>query len=148
MFTKHFDSTACWIHIGTIQSADTAEYVSIKVDDVTASFKVDTGAEVSAGPVSSPRVPKRLQKVRQVLCCPGNQRLTVKGAFDAVLKHDARMTSEWFYVVESLATPLLGFAVVQCLKVVKFLNAVKTSVTPMDQRLFEGLGTLEKEYTT
>lgn len=60
------------IHIGMVQSAETAKYVTIEVNDVTAPFKVDTGAEVSAVPVNFPRPPKHLQNVRHVLRGPGN----------------------------------------------------------------------------
>lgn len=44
-------------------------------------------------------------------------------------------------------TPALGFSTAQDPEVVKFLDTVETSVTPLGQRLFPGLGTLKEEDT-
>lgn len=87
------------LHIYTVQGDETAKYVHIAVNDVTASFIFDIGAEVPAIPINFQKL-KRLQKVRQVLCSTGNQRLTVWGACDAVLKRGSQTTSERLCVVE------------------------------------------------
>lgn len=120
-----------------------AKYVEVNVDNYTAIFKVDSGAEASAVSEAFPNLPHHLDKVDDLLTAPGDQSLKVIGYFMATLLWRGKTGHQRLYVIKSLSMPLLGFPAIQALGVVKFLDDMKV---PAPQGLFRGLGTLKEEY--
>lgn len=57
------------------------------------------------------------------------------------------MSSQHLYVIQSLTVPLLGLPALQALEVVKFLDELQTPKATLHAELFQGLGTLQDEYT-
>ncbi|XP_037528497.1 uncharacterized protein K02A2.6-like [Rhipicephalus sanguineus] len=140
------------INLHTLESPANAKYIDVTVDNYTASFKVDSGAEVSAVPHDFPNLPSKLDRVDNQLTGPGNQPLRVLGSYTAQLIWRGKTSAQRLYVIQSLTVPLLGFPALQALQVVKFLGGVDTTAvqTPQPElhaKLFSGLGTLKEEYT-
>nr|XP_037273535.1 uncharacterized protein LOC119165467 [Rhipicephalus microplus] len=113
----------------------------------SAEFKVDSGAEVSAVPSDFPELPAKLDPVNSLLTGPGGQPLRVLGSYMARLRWHGKMSSQRFYVIQSLTVPLLGLPALQALEVVKFLDELQTPKETLRAELFQGLGTLKDEYT-
>lgn len=134
------------IHLHTVVAPEHAKYVDVTVNDYTASFKVDSGAEVSAVPADFPAVPLQLDKVDNLLTGPGGQPLHVLGSYVAQLLWKGKGCAQRLYVVQSLTTPLLGFPALQALEVIRFLGDVATPPPKHHAELFKGLGTLKDEY--
>nr|XP_037273151.1 uncharacterized protein LOC119165061 [Rhipicephalus microplus] len=130
--------------VGTLAAA---KFVDITVDDYTAQFKVDSGAEVSAVPSDFPALPAKLDPDNSLLTGPGGQPLRVLGSYMARLWWHGKMSSRRLYVIQSLTVPLLGLPALQALKVVKFLDELQTPKATLRAELFQGLGTLKDEYT-
>nr|XP_050038007.1 uncharacterized protein K02A2.6-like [Dermacentor andersoni] len=116
------------VHLHAVATPASAKFVDVTVDDYTAQFKVDSGAEVSAVPSDFPTLPAKLDQVDTLLTGPGGQPLRVLGSY------------------VSLTVPLLGLPALQALQVVRFLDQLKTSKATLHAELFNGLGTLKDEY--
>nr|XP_037270156.1 uncharacterized protein LOC119161741 [Rhipicephalus microplus] len=135
------------IHLHAVGTPAAAKFVDITVDNYTAQFKVDSGAEVSAVPSDFPTLPAKLDPVNSLLTGPGGQPLRVLGSYMARLRWHGKMSSQRLYVIQSLTVPLLGLPALQALEVVKFLDELQTPKATLRAELFQGLGTLKDEYT-
>ncbi|XP_042148913.1 uncharacterized protein K02A2.6-like [Ixodes scapularis] len=135
------------VQLHAVGTSAKARYVDVTVNNYTAEFKVDSGAEVSAVPSDFPNVPAKLDKVESLLTGPGGQPLRVLGSYLARLQWQGRTSSQRLYVIDSLSVPLLGLPAIEALKVVQFLGAVDAPETTLHAELFRGLGTLKDEYT-
>ena len=76
--------------------------------------------------------------------------MNVKGKFTATLYKGGRQTDQDIYVVEALATPLLGRPAATALRLVARLDAVslcsRETVRAQFPMLFSGLGKMQGEY--
>ncbi|KAI5621586.1 hypothetical protein C0J50_18855 [Silurus asotus] len=125
----------------------------IKIEYLKTMFKIDTGADVTAVPVTLYNQGhfQKLKPPRRVLQGPGGTSLKVKGKFTATLgKHDNHTIQE-IYVVDGLYMPLLGRPAVTALRLVARLDVVsltsKERVEKEFPRLFSGLGKMDGEYS-
>ncbi|KAH7970921.1 hypothetical protein HPB49_016712 [Dermacentor silvarum] len=119
---------------------ENTKYVDVTVDNYTASFKVDSDAEVSAVPEGFPTVPPQLDKVDNQLTAPGSQPLRVLGSYVAQFLWKGKTSAQRLYAVQSLSTPLLGFPALQALDGVRFLGGVGTPPPQHHAELFKGFG--------
>nr|XP_037289031.1 uncharacterized protein LOC119181893 [Rhipicephalus microplus] len=136
------------IQLHAVGTPAAAKFVDITVDNYTAQFKVDSGAEVSAVPSDFPALPAKLDPVNSLLTGPGGQPPRVLGSYMARLPWHGKMSSQRLYVIQSLTVPLLGLPALQALEVVKFLDELQTTKATLRAELFQELGTLKDEYTT
>nr|XP_050038398.1 uncharacterized protein K02A2.6-like [Dermacentor andersoni] len=134
------------VHLHAVATPASAKFVDVTVDDCTAQFKVDSGAEVSAVPSDFPTLPAKLDQVDTLLTGPGGQPLRVLGSYVARLQWQGKTSCQRLYVIQSLTVPLLGLPALQALRVVRFLDQLKTSKATLHAELFNGLGTLKDEY--
>ncbi|XP_037515497.1 uncharacterized protein K02A2.6-like [Rhipicephalus sanguineus] len=134
------------VHLHAVGTPAAAKFVDVTVDNYTAQFKVDSGAEVSAVPSDFLTLPAKLDKVDSLLTGPGGQPLRVLGSYLARLRWQGKTSCQRLYVIQSLTVPLLGLPALQALKVVKFLDELKTPKATLHAELFKGLGTLKDEY--
>ncbi|XP_065310829.1 uncharacterized protein [Dermacentor albipictus] len=74
------------VHLHAVATPTSAKFVDVTVDDYTAQFKVDSGAEVSAVPSGFPTLPAKLDQVDTLLTGPGGQPLRVLGSYVARLQ--------------------------------------------------------------
>nr|XP_050038416.2 uncharacterized protein LOC126535656 [Dermacentor andersoni] len=135
------------VHLNAVATPASAKFVNVTVDDYTAQFKVDSGAEVSAVPSDFPTLPAKLDQVDTLLTGPGGQPLRVLGSYVARLRWHGKTSCQRLYVIQSLTVPLLGLPALQALQAVRFLDQLKTSKATLHAELFNGLGTLKDEYT-
>ncbi|XP_075530161.1 uncharacterized protein LOC142563495 [Dermacentor variabilis] len=134
------------VHLHAVATPASAKFLDVTVDDYTAHFKVDSGAEVSAVPSDFPTLPATLDQVDTLLTGPGGQPLRVLGSYMARLQWQGKTSCQRLYVIQSLTVPLLGPPALQALQVVRFLDQLKTSKATLHAELFNGLGTLKDEY--
>lgn len=135
------------IQLHAVGTPATAKFIDVTVDNYTAQFKVDTGAEVSAVPNGFPALAAKLDPANTLLTGPGGQPLRVLGSYVATLQWHGKMSSQRLYGIQSLTVPLLGLPALQALEVVKFLDELQTPEATVRAELFQGLGTLKDEYT-
>ena len=127
--------------------------IELSLNNRHVTFKIDSGADVSAIP---PRVAGNVQKLSKpdrMLCSAGGQQLAVLGMFKAELTHDnGDSTCTNIYVVKNLKTPLLGKPAIRGLNLLKRINVVtgseqmKEKVMKDFPQLFTGLGEMKGEY--
>lgn len=124
---------------------------TLKVNGKDLTFKLDTGAEATA--ISSAAYSEGLHgpltKADIPLCGPSNEPLQVRGQFKAVIKYKDRTTRQLVYMVEKLATPLLGLPAITDLKLLHVVNSVRELEVDMKNqypKVFTGLGCLTGEY--
>ena len=101
------------------------------------SLKIDTGASVTVIPFS-----KYLPKMRQsttILKGPNNTHIEVIGCFDAIVTYKGKSMKEEIFILEKQTVGLLSRRLSVGLGIVKLIDDI-------DNRLFEGLGSLEYTY--
>ncbi|XP_072143386.1 uncharacterized protein [Dermacentor andersoni] len=81
------------VHLHAVATPASAKFVDVTVDDYTAQFKVDSGAEVSAVPSDFPTLPATLDQVDTLLTGPGGQPLRVLGSYMARLQWQGKTSS-------------------------------------------------------
>ena len=119
----HYSAVCCTRNVSTLQSGDTddvafldagernAWYAAITIDDKEVTFKLDTGAEVTAVSQETWQTLNRptLQPSNRQLLGPARQSLEVMGCFHANLTHKEKKASQQVYVVSNLTTNLLDY---------------------------------------
>ncbi|XP_063077523.1 uncharacterized protein K02A2.6-like [Engraulis encrasicolus] len=124
---------------------------TLKVNGQALTFKLDTGADATVIPSAaySERLHGPLTKASIPLCGPSNEPLQVRGQFNAVMTYKDRTTVQPVYVVQKLATPLLGLPAISDLKLIHVVDSVVESENDMKKQyseVFTGLGCLTGEY--
>ncbi|XP_036001498.1 uncharacterized protein K02A2.6-like [Fundulus heteroclitus] len=140
--------------LGTLSSdsADSPWMTELKIDNNSAVFKIDTGADVTAVPTHMYEKGQYsdLQNTKKVLMGPGRSQLKVKGKFTATLQRKDKHVMEDIYVVEGLNTPLLSRQAATALQLVARLDVTtldsKETIKKEFPELFSGLGTMKGEY--
>ena len=140
-------------YLNTVDTEDsTAWRAEIKVNDRPMSFKLDTGAEVTA--ISEGALSHlgqiQLHKPEKVLCGPDRKELDVVGCTTVTLAYRGNTTSQTAYIIRELKNNLLGLPAIQSLHLLKKVDEVEemsaASVKEQFPKLFQGLGTLRGEY--
>ncbi|KAL1470366.1 hypothetical protein MTO96_040469 [Rhipicephalus appendiculatus] len=138
--------------LGTLRINKTAEAwrKTIDVGGKQVSFKIDTGADVSAVPAGSVLAVKTVTPTTTKLYGAGGQPLKVIGKIHAVLKCNGNTFREELYVVEDLEEALLGRRASLGLKLVQLLQPVTEDSREKYQakfpELFAGIGEMQGEY--
>uniref|UniRef100_A0A147BIU1 RNA-directed DNA polymerase n=1 Tax=Ixodes ricinus TaxID=34613 RepID=A0A147BIU1_IXORI len=143
--------------LGTVDAKDTDPWtVTVELQRVPLSFKVDTGADVTVIPETV-----YLQHFEQVslteptklLRGPGQDRLRVVGVLRGDIMYKTNKVATDVYVLKNLESPLLSRRDSEKLGVVKRLNEVSTSNSNTVNAkaefpsLFTGLGCVNMPYT-
>lgn len=90
-----------------------------------------------------------LTKATKPMCGPGNEPLKVRVQFNGVMEYKDRTTTKPVYVVQKLATHLLGLPAISDLKLLQLVDSVKELEADMKTqypRVFTELGCLQGEY--
>ena len=122
----------------------------VRVNGVTTSFKLDTGAEVTVVTKETAehlKSVKKWQKSEKKLCGADRRQLQVLGTFSANLKHNTRSTVQLVYVVKDLNQNLLGLPAIEDLGLIQRIGVVEKRTIPDEfKNVFNGLGTFTGEY--
>ena len=122
----------------------------IYVGSQEATFKIDTGAEVTAISeklYKSLRSPA-LQKPNKLLKGPGQHPLQVVGQFEEMLHHGQNSSQQQIFVIKDLKSNLLGLPAITALNLAVTLDNTYTSlVEDSFPAVFKGLGNLGEPYT-
>ena len=124
---------------------------TLLVEKKPVSFKLDTGAEVTA--ISEQTYlqlgREKLLKSDKVLYGPARQTLDVLGKFTTTIQYQQRETQQAIFVVRGLQSNLLGLPAIASLKILLRAHSIYQSGEDIRKefpRVFNGLGTLGEEY--
>ena len=126
--------------------------VDIMMNNCTAEFSIDTGADVTVIPEQLYKETfssRSLQATSRTLCGPGHYTLPVTGKFMAKLRNGSHESDETIYVVKNLRRPLLGRPAIESLDLLKRINTIKSTNVDVKlefPQLFTGLGRLQGHY--
>ena len=123
--------------------------VLVEKDPVT--FKVDTGAEVTAMSDATfnsiQNSVLHLKKSTQTLRGPNCSPLNVVGETTLNLTYKGKSSAQRVFVIHNLQTNLLGLPAIKALEIIRGINAITQSIPDQYPTLFSGLGTFKGEYT-
>ena len=126
---------------------------TIQLNQQQITFKLDTGAEVTAVSQrvyeSLPNV--KLQKSSRALMGPAQQKLQTLGQFTGTLTVNQNSANQTIFVVKDLRSNLLGLPAILALNLVTRVTEVSEDYSSIVQkkypRVFTGLGTMQGVYT-
>jgi hypothetical protein len=98
--------------------------VNLRLNSSPVSFKIDTGAAVTAVPESMREYMGKVFPSSKILKGAGNHRLKVTGQAEATLGSSDSHIKETIYLVENLITPLLGKPAISKLGLIKFAGSM------------------------
>ena len=114
-------------------------------------FKVDTGAEVTAMSettfYSLKKLAPQLKKSNQTLRGPNHSTLDVLGETTFKLTYKGKSSFERVFVIHNLQHNLLGLPAIKALEIITGINAITQSIPEQYPTLLSGLGTVKREYT-
>ena len=126
-------------------------YVQIQVEKDPVTFKVDTGAEVTAMSettfYSLKKSAPQLKKSNQTLRGPNCSTLDVLGETTFKLTYKGKSSFERVFLIHNLQHNLLGLPAIKALEIITGINAITQSIPEQYPTLFSGLGTFKREYT-
>ena len=138
--------------LGTVESQQQTQWVTvIKVNNVDVTFKIDTGAEISAiNEIGFNKLQDvQLKKPTRSLYSPAMSPLTVLGQFTANLTFKHVTCKQKVFVVKGLKHNLLGLPAITSLNLISRMNSIQFSaeeVKKLYPHLFQGFGSLGEEY--
>lgn len=114
-----------------------------------ASFKLDTGAEVTAITEESYKELSNvsLRQATRILHGPACQPLELLGQFTTTLTHQQQSSSQVIFVIRGLKNNLLAIKALQLLSKVEAVGGEKVDVQGRFGKLFQGIGNFGEEYT-
>ena len=155
--TLEDDRTLDTAFLDTVSSRqDNAWYTTASINGKEISFKLDTGAEVTAISKETWEVLGKpaLQEPDRLLFCPARQPFDLLGHFQGHLSHRERSTTHQVFVVNKLKNNLLGLPAITSLKLAARIEQTSSCNITSSERIkekfpkvFQGLGNLGGEYT-
>ena len=125
--------------------------VQIQVEKDPVTFKVDSGAEVTAMLettfYSLKKSAPQLKKSNQTLRVPNRSTLDVLGETTFKLTYKGKLSYERVFVIHNLQHNLLGLPAIKALEIITGINAITQSIPEQYPTLFSGLETFKREYT-
>lgn len=93
-------------------------------------FKLDTGADVTAIPakVYLKKQLGPLTTATKRLFRPGNSALQLKGQFNGTIKYKEQTTEQPMFVIQRLATPLLGMQALEALQLAYTVDNINEQI--------------------
>ncbi len=149
------DLNAGTLSVDSITDRKTSWHCTVQVNENAVSFKLDTGAEVTAITEDTHKKLSKiqLQRATKVLHGPTRQNLNVIGQFTAKLRHNQASSTHTIFVIRGLKNNLLGLPAIrelQLLSKVEETNSSEGEEAQVKERfgkLFQGLGSFGEEYT-
>ena len=156
-FSKQVSEVASENHLETAfldtVSADqpSSWQVRIRLNACETTFKLDTGAEVTAITEKTYKSLKQpqLTTTSKILHGPSQQQLKTIGQFWGTFFHKNKEVKQLTYVVEGLKTNLLGLPAITALELAVRVDSATEPTTDIQHRypsIFQGLGNLGEEF--
>ena len=137
--------------VGSVSSRQQLPWTTtLQVKGKEVSFKLDTGAEVTA--ISEETYLQlgeaKLQKPTKILYGPARQTLDVLGQFMTTLKHEQHLSLQPVFVIRGLKNNLLGLPAIIFLQLIRRASSIQTGddIRKQFPKVFSGLGTLGEPY--
>ena len=124
--------------------------VMLPINNTPVTWKMDSGADVSVvgENILQQISPKPEMQIVQInLAGPGQAKLSIRGMFEADLRHKDKVLKEKIYVITGQQEPLLSRSAMKQLDLVMLLMEVN-QLKPEDEfpEVFQGLGLMKGEY--
>ena len=137
--------------LGVVSSnTDSAWLITVQLEDKGVTFKLDTGAEVTAISEEAYYSLKRvtLQQACKSLFGPTHNAIQVLGQFQGKLRVGDRTSTETVFVIRGLRNNLLGLPAIKSLQLVCRVDTVcsEQEIQQRFPKVFSGLGTLGEPY--
>ena len=134
-----------------VSENDSCWTVNIEINGQHKTFKLDTGAEVTA--IAESTLAKlgnvKLTPVTKYLCGPDRKPLEVTGRVKATLRSNNHKCDHEVYVIKEPKNNLLGLPAIkelQLLKQIDHMSLNHSSIINKYPKLFSGLGTFKKDF--
>ena len=134
-----------------VSENDSCWTVNIEINGQHMTFKLDTGAEVTA--ITESTLAKlgnvKLSPVTKSLCGPDRKPLEVTGRVKATLCSNSHKCDHEVYVIKELKNNLLGLPAIKELQLLKQIDHIglnHSSIINKYPKLFSGLGTFKKDF--
>ena len=141
-------------YLDTIQNTQDTNFwtTDVKVNNVTVTFKVDTGAEVTAISEETLKTlgSSLVTKPNKKLCGPNGQPLSLIGSLTVTMSQKQHECQQDVFVVKQLKHNLLGLPAIKALHLLAVVDNVGDNpagyIKQQFLSLFTGLGTLQGDY--
>ena len=131
-------------------SGETSWLITVQLEGKETSFKLDTGAEVTAVSEKTFTLLGKpgLKAPSQTLYGPSQQPLEIVGQFIGNFSYNRKSTKQPVFVVRGLKTNLLGLPAITAMKLAARVDATSTGESILEKfpSVFKGLGTLGGPY--
>ena len=151
--SENSNSDSDWKFLGVVIGVSlTKQWMTkLKLNRRMIKFKIDTGADVTVIPSTTydPHCDGPLHRTKTPLVGPGQNKLKVRGCFEATLEKGKDEVKETVYVVEGLQTPLAGIPTIRKLNLISEVNSVnksKEDIVAQFPELFNRLGLIKSSY--
>lgn len=133
--------------VNAVTEKERGWYINLKVNGSFKSFKIDTGASVTAIPYDDVTATWILEPTVRQLKGAGGHDLSTMGTRVCTLTNGAKTTSESIFVVKGLVEPLLGQVAIKRLDLLYFVQSITTSTQwkSLFPQLFTGLGCMKNQ---
>ena len=141
-------------YLDTIQNTQDINFwtTDVKVNNVTVTFKVDTGAEVTAISEETLKTlgSSLVTKPNKKLCGPNGQPLSLTGSLTVTMSQKQHERQQDVFVIKQLKHHLLGLPAIKALHLLAVVDNVGDNpagyIKQQFLSLFTGLGTLQGDY--
>ena len=128
------------VYLNAVNRDDEKQWnVKVLVEKDSVTFKVDTGAEVTA--MSDTTFYSIKNSVTQLK----KSKQTVWGPNRSPLSYKDRSSLQKVFVIHNLQNNLLGLPAIKALEIIRGINAITRSIPDQYPKLFSGLGTFKGE---
>ena len=141
-------------YLDTIRDTEDSTFwmTEVKVNSIAVTFKVDTGAEVTAISEDTLQTLGQLEvnKPDKKLCGPNGVPLALRGSLTVTLSQKQHKCDQEIFVVKQLKHNLLGLPAIKALHLLSVLDNLECdpsiAIKQKFPSLFTGLGTLQGDY--
>ena len=123
--------------------------IDVNVRDKTVTFKVDTGAEVTAlsdTTWTSLGIATPLKNAKLSLFGPDQTPLNLLGKTSLTMSYKGKTSIQDVFIVKGLKNNLLGLPTIRELNLIQNVCAIENNIISQYPSLFTGLGTFAQEY--
>ena len=136
-------------YLDTLDGPSNVWEIDVNVRDKTVTFKVDTGAEVTALSDTtwiSLGIATPLKNSELSLFGPDQTPLNLLGKTSLTMSYKGKTSTQDVFIVKGLKNNLLGLPTIRELNLIQSVCAIENNIISQYPSLFTGLGTFAQEY--